>query len=143
MSRFVGFRRLIVGGLLLAVVTLVGCGGSDSGTVKVSGTVKFSDGTVPAGEVAIVRFEPATPGPKAKAASGDIKPDGTFVLTTMMPGDGAYPGEYKVTFSVFDKYAPPRKELVEASFTKPDTTKHTASVKKNGDKFDFIVEKAK
>ncbi len=136
-------RYLMLGSLLIALSVLSGCGGGDSGTVKVSGTVKYADGTIPAGEIAVIRFEPATPGPKAKAASGDIKPDGSFVLTTMMPGDGAFPGEYKVTLSVFDKYAPPRKELVAEAFTKPATTTLTANVQKSGDKFDFVVEKAK
>ena len=72
--------------------------------VKVSGTVKFKDGTplqVPEGGRAAITFAPAdtreiTEGQIRKGASARIRPDGTFEMMTIRPGDGVIPGRYMV-----------------------------------------------
>jgi hypothetical protein len=100
--------------VLLLTMTLAGCGGGGPTYVPVTGTVKYSDGTVPTGDIASITFQPASAAPDTKGASGTIKPDGTFSLTTVTPGDGARPGEYIVQVNVFKGY-PDRKSLVAVS----------------------------
>ena len=132
--------------LLLAAIAMTGCGSSNPQIVPVSGTVKYPDGTVPTGEIAIVQFVSAadrTEGAMAlKPASGDIKPDGSFTLTTSKQGDGAFEGDYKVTFTVVRKYGT-QDHLIDLKYTKNETTPHTAKVERGkSNHFDFVIEKA-
>ncbi len=70
-------------------VLLSGCGGSPYRTVPVGGTVTYQGQPVTSGTVT---FVPDKPGP---AASGAIRPDGTYALSTDgVPG--AVPGRYTV-----------------------------------------------
>src|SRR5688500_5484453 len=76
---------------------LVGCG---SKTYPVNGKLVWPDGS-PVTELTggTVVFEPkARPkaGEPATGASGDIKEDGGFSLSTFQPDDGAPPGDYYV-----------------------------------------------
>jgi hypothetical protein len=124
----------------LSLLTLcVGCG--SSGKYAVTGTVKFADGTIPQGEIATLLFTPVARTPESKTASGDIKPDGTFTLMTDVLNDGAYPGEYKVTFNIWKTYLG-RESLVNVKATDISTTPHTAKVTNGTNKFDFVLEKA-
>jgi len=121
---------------------LAGCGGG-GGTLPVDGTVKYSDGTVPKGAIAVITFTPdkTNPGPKAQSSSGDIKPDGTFQLRSTVPGlDGTFPGNYKVTLKVLKTY-PGTDSLVAKKFDTPDTTTLNAEVKPGQQHFDFVVDK--
>jgi hypothetical protein len=74
--------------LLLALVS-AGCG--KPGPVKVRGTVTLDGNPLPG---ATVTFVPRHGG---RPASAVTLADGTFKLTTFNTGDGALPGEYKVT----------------------------------------------
>ena len=65
-------------------LSMIGC---SDGMVRVSGKVTFSDGTpVTRGSVL---FDSGI-----YSASGDIQPDGTYVLGALSPGGGVRPGEY-------------------------------------------------
>lgn len=127
--------------LVIVAFVLVGCGRGDP-HVPVTGTVKFSDGSVPKGVISSVTFQPASSGPGAKGASSTIAPeDGSFSLRTVKPGDGAMPGDYLVTIHIMDAY-PRGKSVVADVFTKTSSTPLKATVdasKKNH--FDFVVEK--
>lgn len=130
-------RRLRVLGLV-SLSLLLGCG--PPGLVPVQGTVKFPDGTVPQGEFSSVTFQPLETKSDSKGASGDIAADGTFRLMTMNPGDGAYPGEYKVIVNVFKGY-PKRIPLVHSKFMDANQTPLLAKVEKGKpNQFDFVVE---
>lgn len=89
--------------LLAALLPLVaaGCGGPR--LYPVAGKIIFADGEAVkdlAGGVAL--FDPID----GKAgAQGEIQPDGSFHLTTLQPGDGAFPGSYRVCI------APPLPDL--------------------------------
>lgn len=137
-------RFWVASALVFSILLLqVGCGGPP-GMEKVSGKVTFADGQMPQGEIAVVRFEPI-PGTQAegqsKGAAGDIKPDGTFVLTSMNKGDGAFVGEYKVCFTFLKTYVG-RESLVDEKFTTMGTTPHTAKVTAGGKNyFEFEVTK--
>lgn len=81
--------RLASGLALGWAVLLSGCGGSAYRTVVVGGTVTYQGKPVTSGTIT---FVPDKPGP---AASGTIRPDGTYVLSTDgVPG--AVPGRYTV-----------------------------------------------
>jgi hypothetical protein len=129
--------------LLCCFLFLLGCNNKGYVSYPVTGTVKFSDGTIPTGEITTVAFTPAVPNPKAKSASGNIQPDGKFSLSTIEPDDGAFPGDYKVTVSVLKTYLG-SEQLVDGKFTNETTTPLVAKVgpsEKNT--FDFVIEKAK
>jgi hypothetical protein len=124
----------------LVVITVTGCGQGPE-YVPVTGTVKYSDGTVPQGDAPAITFQPVEAGPKRKGASGTIAEDGTFSLQTVQPGDGAQPGDYKVTVHVMKGY-PRGKHMVAEKYTNRDTTPLNATVKPSGENhFDFTVEK--
>jgi hypothetical protein len=129
--------------LIVGLLATAGCGPKGPVRVKVSGKVKYKDGSIPTGEVAVIRFEPVNPGPGSKAASSGINPDGTYSLTTMDPNDGAFPGDYKVTFTVKAKYDATSPNMVAPQYATAATTPLNATVKV-GDKneHNFEIEKA-
>src|SRR5688572_11878113 len=134
MVRVGNIALLVVALLVVALCSFSGCGSRERELVKVSGTVKYSDGTLPQGDVMVVRFEPislstGTLDPQSKAASGAIQPDGTFQLHTKDPGDGVFPGEYKVAFTIMQKYESDSPSLVASEFTSGATSPLSATVK--------------
>jgi hypothetical protein len=94
-------RSAVVWVALLAPALAVGCGGESKVPVyPVSGQVRVA-GKTPEG--AFVALHPkAQPDVKAGAAepprpSAQVKPDGTFAVSTFGGGDGAPAGDYVVT----------------------------------------------
>jgi hypothetical protein len=81
----------------LAVVLLTGCQSDRTKAYPVRGTVVLENGQLAADLVGgMVTFSSA----ELKAsASGDIRKDGTFTLSTLKEGDGAVPGTYEVLLS--------------------------------------------
>ena len=90
--------------LALAAILVGACWGCGSGSVvpptliPVKGKVTYKGQPVTKG---IVRFEPD--GGFGRMATGELKSDGTFELSTLKPGDGVVAGEHRVTVSEFDK----------------------------------------
>ncbi len=84
-------HSLIVGGIMVISLAL-GCGGTD--TYPVDGVVVDPEG-VPIKELkgGTVEFESVD---GKVGASGEIKEDGTFRMTSLKPGDGAKRGKHKV-----------------------------------------------
>jgi hypothetical protein len=77
----------------LVMVCFVGCtGGNGMSTAEVKGVVTL-DGA-PLSSEGNVSFEPAAGG---KMAVGTVQPDGSFVLKTYAPGDGAVVGRHRVS----------------------------------------------
>ena len=123
----------------LFALILTGC--NSTGIYPVSGKVTFADGPLPAAEVAIIRFEPVQGSTKEgqfKVASGRLAPDGSYKLTTLQPDDGAFVGDYKVTFTIRKEYMG-QGTLIDTKFNSADTTPHSAKVKAGANKFDFEV----
>ena len=74
--------------LATIVAALSGCDGNPrTGTVR--GTVTYRGKPVPNGTVSFI----PDAGP---SATGELKPDGSYALTTYRGGDGAVPGKYRV-----------------------------------------------
>ena len=93
-------RRIRAGQVAMTalVVTLAaaGCGG---GKYPVRGIVTLDDGTPVA--KGLVVFE-RTEGGKPITARGEIKPDGSYELSTDKPGDGVPTGKYRVLVNALD-----------------------------------------
>ena len=94
----VGFRKSIAFTSLMVVV--LGCDGShslDAGrvpTVPAKGRVVRTNNTPVTG--GIITLTPLPDGGSAYQAAGPIQPDGSFVLGSVQPADGAVPGKYHV-----------------------------------------------
>jgi hypothetical protein len=92
----VSAKALLVGGALAALPLLPGCGQSDRmpsvSTYPVKGKVLLADGKpLTRGRIVFHRQEDPP-----ILASGEIKTDGSFELSTLKPGDGAPAGKYGV-----------------------------------------------
>jgi hypothetical protein len=97
------WQPVAIGLSLSAAMVLLGCGGDDSGLgsrYKVSGKVTYKGAPVPRGSVNFIPVKPAPP--EGRAASGEIKEDGSYTLSTAGGGDGALPGEYNVAIVAVD-----------------------------------------
>ncbi|MEQ1825437.1 MAG: carboxypeptidase-like regulatory domain-containing protein [Pirellula sp.] len=85
--------------LSVCLVFVLGCGGDDSNrpkTYPVTGTVKLNGNPV---DGAMITFN-LTEGKGNAIGSTDAK--GNYALTTFKPGDGAVPGQYKISVSKFE-----------------------------------------
>ena len=124
MRRLRHLIALMVG--LVAIMALAGC--------DVTGTIKV-DGQIPVG--AKLLLCPVTPqGPDAVLPTANVKPDGSFVVTTYKSGDGAPPGEYVVTVAWYkidkdgavgpnvipEQYANPKTSPIKVTITSPGPT---------------------
>lgn len=131
-----------------SLLALGGCGSDAPYPIApAKGVVKYKDGSIPQGEVMIIRFEPNLPptggggsGSRPGTASAEINPqDGSF---EMMIGrgnlQGAPVGEHKVTFTIIDNYENPTS-LIPEEYNKSSTTPITATVPPEG-KTDFVFE---
>ena len=109
--RLVGFARIAPAAL--ALLTGWGCGQSSAphvgATLPVTGKILLNGRPLKTGRV---KFEPEGPG---REAQGDIKPDGTFVLTTYAPADGAVGGIHRISVDgrVPVKYRNPSSSKVQ------------------------------
>lgn len=136
-----GFRQL-----WCAVVVLqcfIGSSGCNRGpaTAQVKGKVLYTDGTVPRGGVCAVRFEPTkdSPAEVRKGASGQIGSDGSFEMSTRVPGDGVFLGKYAVTFAVWKGPRDPTS-LIAEKYTNAATTPYQIDVEGDMDDLDFTIE---
>lgn len=84
------YRHFIIGLLALCWLLTSGCGDGIPKRYPVRGIVQFADGS----PVKTGTIELGGNGSRW-TASGEIQRDGSFVLTTVNPGDGAVPGEYR------------------------------------------------
>ena len=131
---------------LLAVVSalpLLFAAGCNRGPAmyEVKGTVRYADGTVPRGGVAVVRLQP-TEGSTAeirKGATGAIGPDGSFELYTRVPGDGVYEGEYYVTFNIIKGPMDPTP-LIPVKYMNRNTSGFKVTVDGNKSDLKFQLE---
>jgi len=144
----------------VVLVSVLGCG-DDSGLGKrypVSGAVRLNGAPLEKGRI---DFHPTDPA-KGRAASGEIQ-NGSYRLTTLTTGDGALPGQYKVTVTAMEvdnskvletvkkyggggrqheiaKAAAAGKMLVPAKYTLADTSGLTATVEEKSNSIDFELK---
>jgi len=75
--------------LIAVILVTLGCGGNAT-MAPVSGKVTHQGKVVPDGSIT---FYPKMGG---RPSIGQIQPDGSYKLSSVVPGDGAMPGEYTV-----------------------------------------------
>ena len=98
------WRRATFSLLGLLGLAMAGCGGDGPPTPigamhQVKGKVKSEAGGSPTG-LTIVFMQDLTNKPTARTAKGEVKADGSFELSTLVPGDGIAEGDYKIRFEV-------------------------------------------
>jgi hypothetical protein len=142
-------RSVVVPLAAVALLAVSGCGGGPK-LVKISGTVKYNDGTpVPGNEVgyAVIAFVPEVSGkdPETgeirKGATGPIQANGRFAMTTFRPEDGVIPGKYKVVICVAKDNADPESHLIAEKYFSKGTTDLEQTVDKAASDLEFKVEK--
>jgi hypothetical protein len=124
-------RRAFLG--VIGAVCVAGCGPKFNTTppptvYPVKGKVLLANGQPVTG--GIITFHPKTR--LGAEASGEIGPDGSFQLTTIVKNDGALPGSYTVSVNPYFKDG--RESAVPASRVPPkfgasETSDLTAEVK--------------
>ena len=85
------FNQFVVAALVL--LPFSGCGGPETPVYPVTGKVTYNGKPLPTGSVTYI---PIAAGP---SATGRIREDGTYTLTTFTEGDGAVPGDHQVLIS--------------------------------------------
>jgi hypothetical protein len=119
--------------LIELLVVVAGCAPKFNTTpppkvYPVNGKVLLASGMpVSAG---LITFHPKTR--LGAEASGEIAPDGSFQLTTIVKNDGALPGSYTVSVDPYFKGGRPSKvpaSRVPPKFCAPETSDLTAEIK--------------
>ena len=125
--------------LLLALLTLAGCGG---GQVGLSGKVVYSDDQSPL-TMGTVCFET-----EKFLARGNIKPDGTFTVGSIKDTDGLPPGNYRVYVSDARKIIGQDKDgadiyepLIASKFTTAATSGITIEVTSSQKNYTIEVDR--
>jgi hypothetical protein len=115
------------------VIIFLICG---CGQPKVTGTVKFDDGTpLTSGNVMFIN--------SPYQATGTIKSNGSYELFELKPGGGVRPGNYQVTVSAATgggSDGVPLVQLIDTKFGSPSTSGLTCEVK-GSTVFDITVTK--
>jgi hypothetical protein len=89
--------------LIVAVCALSGCNKSPYELAPVHGTITINGRPVTQGRVMFAPIASGEHRDVGKPAFGTLQPDGSFVLTTFVDGDGAVVGEHWVTIFGPDK----------------------------------------
>lgn len=95
-------HRLIVLALLLGLGQMALCAGCDSSlppTVEVRGHVTWRGKPLSDGKVTF--YPAARDGARPRPGLCDLKPDGSFVMSTFRASDGVVPGEYHVLINSY------------------------------------------
>jgi hypothetical protein len=126
--------------ILSCAAMLTGCGKKQM--AQVSGKVFYTDGSVPQGSVAVVRFMPTPDSTAAvrKAASGPIQPDGSFEMNTRKEGDGVYLGDYTVTFVVLRDGSNVNSSMILPKYNLATQTPFKITVDGNQDDLRYEIE---
>jgi hypothetical protein len=88
-------RIIILAAAAATLALACGCGSDRLPTAVVNGKITYKNKPVPNGSIL---FSPE----KGPSATGDIKPDGSYTLTTYRAGDGAVLGKHTVTIAAFE-----------------------------------------
>jgi hypothetical protein len=130
--------------MLLTALCLAPCwgcgaaGGTPTELIPVKGKMTYKGQPLAKG---VVEFEARDYG---RSASGDLQPDGTFVLTTFKDGDGVVPGRHRVFVTgtgLPGKTANKKsRELVPVKYTQPNTSGLTAEVDRDHTEFAFELK---
>lgn len=129
--------------MLLVVIAGTGCGGG-SRTYPVEGKVVFKEDNAPFPGGMVV-FEPSAEDALKVSSTGEIKPDGTFRLTTYKDGDGAVEGPQRVLVvppPTSGSRSNPQPLLLDRRFSDFATSGLEFTVTRGKNEFTIVVEKS-
>ena len=122
-------------------LTAGGCGGpSRPPLAKVHGKVTYKGEPLTSGSVIfmpVAAMGDAGPTSVAQPAASQIKPDGSYELTTDNPGDGAIVGEHKVAVVSVDFNT--KRSVIPEKYQAPATTPLSRTVKEGDNAIDIEV----
>ena len=102
--------------IVLSFAIFMGCSKAQGlkGLVKVKGTITLDGSPL---EGASIVFVPTTMSDEVRSASGTSDASGNFEMTTLNKGDGAMPGDYRITVVKREAAgnAPTAEEMQEAA----------------------------
>jgi hypothetical protein len=129
-------NRFLFCSVVLAV-SLCGCNAGASATplgelIPVKGKVTFRGKPLTKG---VVEFEPKDSG---RRATGDIGPDGAFVLGSIKEGDGATAGVHRVSITEVE-FSPDGTRL-PVKYRQPNTSGLEATVSPENNEFTFDLK---
>ena len=135
---------------LAVLVFASGCGGGvepPPKTVKVEGTVNHKGQPLEAGKVILYPSAPPADGKPVRPTVGDVK-GGKFTLSTFVAGDGAMPGDYKVSVESMDKEVTMeefnegkrQKSLIPKKYSAMQTSGLTAKIPDQAEPFQLTLE---
>jgi hypothetical protein len=130
------YRCLAPATAVAICLATLGCGSGQLPVALVKGKVTYKGKPL---EFGSILFQPQM----GQTATGQIKSDGTFVLSTYATGDGAIIGKHKVAIACNEtqkpgyqvpkgQEAPVGKSLIPDKYRLPDTSGQTAEVTKGG-----------
>jgi hypothetical protein len=125
-----------------ALIVLGGAVGCGNRLYPVHGTVTLEDGTPLAR--GMVMFESSGEGVPVMAR-GELKPDGSYQLSTYRPGDGVPPGKYRVQINHMDLSEVPdeRKNLpYDIKYLRYATSGLECDVKAGSNEFPIKLERS-
>lgn len=120
----------------LLLVPCIGCGssaGPAATILPVKGKVTYKGKALTGGTVT---FEPD--GGAGRDAHGEVRPDGTFELTTFKPGDGAMVGTHRV--AITGSVGKGRSNAVPWKYRNPSSSKLEAEVSANKTEYTFDLD---
>ena len=110
------YRRLFFVGCLLLTLVLTSCGAKEEMKLfPVTGKVLLNDKPTE-GALVMLHAQDGVAAGLTQPPRAYVKADGSFTIGTLVPEDGAPPGDYKVTVQWLPKDA--RAELVEGGASK-------------------------
>ena len=128
--------------LLLSLVALVSGCSPGLETAVVRGKITYKDKPVPSGTIL---FMPEDDRP---AATGEIQPDGSYLLETYAPGDGAVLGKHSIMITAVEDQTGKLPEarnpmpalLIPVKYTNFTTSRLTAEVQAGENTFNFDLK---
>ena len=141
---------LIVPLVAIAILFVGGCGDKGPKVVKISGIVKYRDGTPVQGGTekgkAVISFVPdfekeTASGDVPKGASAVIDTEGHFTMTTFKPGDGVIPGKYKVILQIRADPYDPASSLIGEKYEKAETSGLDITVDSPKSDLEYVFDK--
>ncbi|HWE40248.1 MAG TPA: hypothetical protein VG406_27095 [Isosphaeraceae bacterium] len=121
---------------LAYAVACPGCGEANSAhrkpTIPVKGKVTYKGKPLTKG---LVTFDARDIG---RPATGEIKPDGTYELSTIDPGDGVVAGHHRVTIT--ETGTRPGKEVIPKKYALANSSTLEADVSPDKTEFTFDLQ---
>ncbi len=108
---------------------------------QVRGKVSFTGGPAPHAGVSMVTFQPAkdSTAEVRRPATGPIEPDGSFMMSTRISGDGVNAGDYSVQFNISKGPMDPTS-LIPAKYTDVSAPQYKVTVDHDINDLEYTID---